>query len=194
MTPTCIVAVLTQGSVQVRFRRSSNSRAIYKTMPAAITADSLPKPCKDLLVKLGNNPTVETYAGIEPILRKKAFSAMNSHLKGKNPEGLKKYKECSTVAQQQRFMCAFLVDPVACDVELIQTKTRETSNEDSELVEWVTLAELGGPAYMNSIANAELAINDLTPRDHELASLAAADIKQYELSKTTKRFLMNKNR
>ena len=54
------------------------------------------------------------------------------------------------------------------------------------------MEELGGPAHMNSLANAQIAIPDLPSQPHELPALAARGVLQYGYNK--KKFINQKRK
>ena len=60
------------------------------------------------------------------------------------------------------------------------TNSSTTANESEEV--WVTLEQLSGPMYLNSMEHAAITIKSLPSQPHDDDNLAAAGVLQYRYS------------
>ena len=148
---------------------------------SASQADVLPKPCLELQTALGDNCSPDGLAGRDlHKLRNRAFGAMKQHLNKHNPEAIAGFDSLDNDAQRREWLCNFMLDPKSGGFTAQNWGERKKRGTQKARKIWLTECELASPKYLNSAALAAAAIQDMNDRLHELPSLKALGIKQYE--------------
>ena len=107
--------------------------------------------------------------------RNKAITAMIGNM---NDEAKEKYKGLVDDARHQ-FIAEYLLDPRKMTCQGTNTVSRNSESGSATQWVWVTESELGGPKYMNDMANARMAIQSMESKEHTNKSLAKHGVKMY---------------
>ena len=94
-------------------------------------------------------------------------------------EALQTYSE-ETHAGKREWLKQFLLDPAAASMMGTNTTINEDVQTNRNSTQWLTVEQLASPAYLNSMAHAELMVKDLPCQPHESASLAAQGVLVYK--------------
>lgn len=152
-------------------------------MPRPFQSETLPKACAEfraLLEKNGGVSPDSVLAKDVKAERGKALVAMRNSLHRNNSDGFKGYTALSSDKDRAEWLADYMIDPKTGGGLGRNWTIRTTSLVDNEREVWLTEEELGGALYLNSVANAKLAVASLKSRPHENAALRAANVKQYE--------------
>ena len=95
------------------------------------------------------------------------------------PDKLEEYTAASW-DKKRDWISRFEVDPKCAWLEAASTTATFITQANQAKHEWVTLAELSGPRWMNSHEHAKAVwdTDELDKRPHEIAALAALDVEQ----------------
>jgi len=107
--------------------------------------------------------------------RNKAITAMIGNM---GDEAKEKYKGLVDDARHQ-FIAEYLLDPRKMTCQGTNTVSRNSESGSATQWVWLTESELGGPKYMNDMANARMAIQSMEFKEHTNKSLAKHGIKMY---------------
>ena len=122
--------------------------------------------------------------------RNKLMVAMKKQLSSEAGEA---YKVLPDDDARHAFIVEYLLDPKQKTMKATNTIARIGESGTKGTVVWVTQEELAGPSYMNSAANAKIAIQGMPSKPHPNPSLASAGVLVYkhaivkEVSKKTTR-------
>ena len=84
---------------------------------------------------------------------------------------------------RHQWIADYLLDPTIVGCKGRNTSSRISQDGTKAKIVWVTLNELAGPAYMNSVPDAKVAVTAMQSRPHaENSAMAAAGICQYKHS------------
>ena len=111
--------------------------------------------------------------------RKNAFSALNVYLKQNHPDKYAEYVELLRDEERRTWMASYILDPKSGGSSAVNVTSRSIEHARSRTTVWLTIEELGGPKYLNSMSNAKLMAKDLLSRPHESPSLATEGVLQY---------------
>ena len=165
--------------------QGTGEAAAERQPDAAQEGVKMPKPIvavRDALgLRDGDIVKAEDVQKLDSATRTKAFSCLSTTLASRFPARSAEYKALDSDKKRREWLAVFIQDPQAgcCSASSQTTVSNITDDNDREL--WLTLEELAGPQYMNSEANANIAITSMASRPHEQnAALAAAGVKQYQ--------------
>ena len=155
------------------------------TMAPKRALDQLPKAAqefKDMILAMGGSVDATGVANACPKLRNKASVAMKAMMDEDSkqkwaamPLG-KEHEE-----ERYQWIADYLLDPKIVTCSGINTTSRRSQSGTKAEIVWVTVNELAGPAYMNSLADAKLAVTSMRSRLHkDNTAMAAAGIYQYK--------------
>ena len=146
-------------------------------MSPKVAHGNLPKAAqefKEMLMKTGQLDAASIAQGC-PKQRNKAITAMTGNL---SAEAKEKYSGLTDDARHQ-FIADYLLDPRKMTCQGTNTVSRNSESGSATQWVWVTESELGGPKYMNDMANAKIAKMSLESKDHTNKSLAKHGVKMY---------------
>ena len=149
-----------------------------------LDADPLPKACdefKRVLEENGGDINPDAVATKQfSSLRNIASISMRNHLERHNSAKFQEYSALTTSAARQEWLADYLLDPKTGGSVGRNWTERALNTIDSEREDWLTVAELASPKWLNSRENAEIAIKSLVSRPHDNASLRSEGILQYQ--------------
>ena len=90
------------------------------------------------------------------------------------------YKKSNSDAERRQWLSQFILDPACCSNEGINRTVNSTVRMGEDNVVWVTLEQLAGSSFLNSMEHAKASIATFPSRPHEIAGLAAEGVLQYE--------------
>jgi len=146
-------------------------------MAPKVAYGNLPKAAaefKAMLMQTGQLDMASVATGCAK-QRNKAITAMSGNM---TAEAKEKYKSLGDDARHQ-FIAEYLLDPRKMTCQGTNTVSRNSESGSATQWVWVTESELGGPKYMNDMANAKIAIQSLESKDHTNKSLAKHGVKMY---------------
>jgi hypothetical protein len=144
------------------------------------STSTLPRAMEELKRHLGADATPDGIKNAPPDVRTRAFSALNSTLKGLHGAKYADYKAITDAAKKREWMINYILDPASGGSVAENVTERSSEDINAARTQWVTLEELASPRFYNSVDNAKLAAKDLPSRLHEKPSLASAGVLQYE--------------
>ena len=121
--------------------------------------------------------TPENANKANPKLRNKAMTAMQQCI-GQDKKA--EYKDLTSDDQRREWIAEYLLDPASggCIGKNFAQRTSTSSN--TSLWVWLTLEELSGPRWLNSVKNAEIAVTSMLSRPHSTNSaLANAGVMEF---------------
>ena len=158
-------------------------------MPPRRKPTALPKACAELKAALGEaGVTAQAIGNVDHAVRVRAFSALNSSLKSQHPSKVVEYKALTTDDQRREWLAAFIIDPESGGCCASNTTERSSETADRAVQIWVTVDEYGGPRFLNNMEHAKIAVSVLQDRLHENAALAAAGVKEYDVTKVWREY------
>ena len=132
---------------------------------------------KKLLESQGGGVNADAIAKLDSKDRNKVSCAM---MKNMSVEAQLKYKALTVDNDRHAFIAEYILDPKDKTCKAINSISRIGESGTKNEIVWVTLDELGGPKYMNSTANAKVAITTMESKPHENKSLADAGVLVYK--------------
>ena len=166
-------------------RPASLALAPLITMAPKLALDQLPKAAqefKDMIMSLGGTVDANGVAKACSKQRNKAAIAMKSLM---DEESKTKWAALTQSSDDEearhQWIADYLLDPKIVTCKGRNTSSRSSQDGTKAKIVWVTLNELAGPAYMNSVADAKVAVTAMKSRPHaENSAMAAAGICQYK--------------
>lgn len=147
--------------------------------------DKLPKAAeefKQLLLKSGSGEITPESVADKTFSKQRnaASSAMRHHLKTTNPDKFAAYQELSSDKLRNEWVAEYLLDVESGGCVGKNLTERVSTSTDSTVWVWLTLPELGGPRWLNSEENAQIAITSMRERLHSTnEALANAGVMEY---------------
>ena len=154
-------------------------------MPSKLALNQLPKAAqefKDMIKALGGSVDANGVANACPQKRNRASIAMKATM----DEDSKKIWAALGSSQQDQearhqWLADYLLNPKIATCKGRNTSSRRSQGGTKAIIVWVTKNELAGPAYMNSVKDAEVAVTSMQSRTHkDNIAMAAAGILQYK--------------
>ena len=149
-------------------------------MAPKLALDALPKAAqefKNMIEALGGTVDAKGVANACPTQRNKAAIAMKTLM---NEESKTTYSALGSDEARHQWIADYLLDPKVITCKGRNISSRRSQDGTKAKIVWLTLNELAGPAYMNSVADAKIAISAMKSRTHaENSAMAAAGILQY---------------
>ena len=154
-------------------------------MPSKLALGQLPKAAqefKDMITALGGTVNANGVASACSQKRNRAAIAMKATM----DEDSKKIWAALGSSQEDQearhqWLADYLLNPKIATCKGRNTTSRISQDGTKAHVVWITQAELAGPAYLNSVKNAEIAVTAMQSRTHkDNKAMAAAGILQYK--------------
>ena len=154
-------------------------------MPSKLALGQLPKAAqefKDMIKGLGGHVDANGVANACPQKRNQAAIAMKATM---DEDTKKIWAALGNTQQDQQarhqWLADYLLDPKIAVCKGRNTSSRRCQDGTKTKVLWITQNELAGPAYLNSVADAKVAVTAMQSRPHASNSaMAAAGILQYK--------------
>ena len=167
--------------LSIRLEASSQRRfSATASMAPKIAQGALPKAAqefKEMILALGGSVDADGVAKACPKQRNKAAVAMKTLM---NEESKTTCSALGSDEARHQWIADYLLDPKVITCKGTNTIARRSEAGTKAKIVWLTMSELGGPMYMNSQAEAKIAITSMKSRPHATnAALATAGILQY---------------
>ena len=132
---------------------------------------------KEMLQAMAGGVTPDNVKSTAHQARGKAISAMKGQM---TPEKLEEFKSLDKDSSRQEWLAEYLLDPASGGCVGKNFCTRTSTTSDTTTWVWLTLDELAGPKWLNSEANAKIAITAMTSRPHSTnTALCDAGVHEY---------------
>jgi hypothetical protein len=154
-----------------------------------LPADKMPKKMQELKGYLDGFAEGITGSALEKAPADMRRSAVQAMVRCMPPLAKTSYKSCVNDKERYQWVAEYMMDPSKVKHHgAAFTSKRLASKTDTDTWVWITERELAGASYLNSEANAKMAISTCDSRIHaDNTALAAAGVMQYHwnLKQTT---------